>query len=47
MPKKQEKVTRSDFEFIGLIGQGSFGKVFLAQDICSKQHYAIKVLDKK
>ena len=37
----------SDFEFLRVIGRGSFGKVMLAKHIEDKQTYAVKVLEKK
>lgn len=38
------KISRSDFEFLGIIGEGSYGKVFLAKMKKTGKMYAIKVL---
>ena len=44
---KSEQVHRkNDFQFIRTIGEGSFGRVYLARLQTSKQYYAIKVMDK-
>ena len=37
----------SDFDFLKMIGKGSFGKVMLALHKKEKQFYAVKVLEKK
>ena len=37
----------SDFEFLRVIGKGSFGKVFLAHHRAEGSSYAIKVLQKR
>lgn len=34
------------FEFLGLIGSGSFGKVFMAKKKRSNKYYAIKMIQK-
>ena len=40
------KITIKDFEIQGPLGEGSFGKVYLALQKGSKKHVAVKVLDK-
>lgn len=39
-----KKISRDDFDFLGIIGEGSFGKVFLAKMKKTGKLYAIKVL---
>ena len=46
----EEKVSATDFELVKVLGQGSFGKVFLARKIEGQNVgnlYAIKVLKKE
>ena len=43
----KKKVGVEDFEFIGILGQGSYGKVFLAKKKLGGKFYAIKVIQKK
>ena len=38
---------KKDFQFIKVIGAGSYGKVFLVKHIASKQFYAMKVIKKE
>lgn len=35
-----------DFELHRVVGEGSFGKVYIALDVKNKRPYAIKILDK-
>lgn len=44
--EEEEKVTLADFEIQGVIGRGTFGKVFLAKLKTTEQLYAIKSLRK-
>lgn len=44
--QEEEKVTLQDFEVLGVIGRGTFGKVFLAKLKTSEVLYAIKSLRK-
>uniref|UniRef100_A0A0A9YAP4 Serine/threonine-protein kinase Sgk3 n=3 Tax=Lygus hesperus TaxID=30085 RepID=A0A0A9YAP4_LYGHE len=46
-PSERVFARPSDFDFLSVIGKGSFGKVFLAMHITDKQYYAVKVLSKK
>jgi len=39
-------MTIKDFEIEGVLGEGSFGKVYCAIDKNDQKSYAIKVLDK-
>lgn len=41
------KVTIESFEFIGLIGEGSFGRVFMVKKKNCGKYYAIKILSKQ
>jgi len=45
--KKHKKVQLKDFEFIRLIGVGSYGKIYVASKKSSNKLYAIKILNKK
>eukprot|EP00350_Pseudokeronopsis_sp_OXSARD2_P004562 CAMPEP_0170551668 /NCGR_PEP_ID=MMETSP0211-20121228/9677_1 /TAXON_ID=311385 /ORGANISM="Pseudokeronopsis sp., Strain OXSARD2" /LENGTH=90 /DNA_ID=CAMNT_0010858991 /DNA_START=114 /DNA_END=386 /DNA_ORIENTATION=- len=40
------KIGIEDFDMMGIIGEGSYGKVFCAKDKLNSKKYAIKVLDK-
>lgn len=40
------KLKIEDFEMIGTLGQGSYGKVYCALEKNSKKKFAVKVLDK-
>jgi serine/threonine protein kinase len=44
MGKTRMKI--EDYELLGILGQGSYGKVYCAQEKGTKKKYAIKVLDK-
>ena len=39
--------TKDDFTFIKVIGQGSYGRVYLVQHKASKRFYAMKVIKKE
>lgn len=41
------RIKPSDFDYLKIIGKGSFGKVLLAKHKESERYYAIKVLQKK
>jgi serine/threonine protein kinase len=45
--KSQEKIKFTSFTFIKVLGQGSFGKVFLAKKNNTENYFAIKALKKK
>ena len=44
---KYNKVKLEDFQFIRLIGVGSYGKIYVASKKSSNKLYAIKILNKK
>lgn len=44
--KPAKPFSLSNFKFVKLLGKGSFGKVLLAQEMKTKQYYAIKALKK-
>lgn len=46
-PSEARHAKASDFEFLKLIGKGSFGKVLLARHMSEGKMYAVKVLSKK
>jgi len=43
---KEPKISQ-DYEFLKVIGAGSFGKVYLVKSKSNDRHYAIKVLSKR
>jgi len=45
--EKIKKISKEDFNIIGVIGRGSFGKVYLVQMKNNLKYYAMKVLRKK
>lgn len=44
---EKPEITFKDFELLKLIGNGSFGQVYLAKHIKSEKTFALKVLSKK
>ena len=42
----EQKKTLEDYEFIKQIGEGAFGKVYLAKEKATGRMFAIKALDK-
>lgn len=42
----EKKVNVESFEFLGLIGEGSYGKVFMAKKKKTNKFYAIKMISK-
>ncbi|KAE8576526.1 hypothetical protein XENTR_v10004223 [Xenopus tropicalis] len=46
-PSANPNAKPTDFDFLKVIGKGSFGKVLLAKRKCDNNFYAVKVLQKK
>lgn len=46
-PSSNPTAKPSDFDFLKVIGKGSFGKVLLARHRSDEKFYAVKVLQKK
>uniref|UniRef100_A0A672K8M7 Serine/threonine-protein kinase Sgk1-like n=1 Tax=Sinocyclocheilus grahami TaxID=75366 RepID=A0A672K8M7_SINGR len=44
---EETQIKPSDFDYLKIIGKGSFGKVLLAKHKENEQYYAVKVLQKK
>ena len=42
----EKEVTFSDFNFLMVIGRGTFGKVFLAEQVANKKLFAVKSIRK-
>ncbi|KAK5888304.1 hypothetical protein CesoFtcFv8_016815 [Champsocephalus esox] len=47
LTKNGSKVTMSDFEYLKLLGKGTFGKVILVKEKSTSEHYAMKILRKQ
>ncbi len=45
--KPLNPATKEDFNFIKVVGVGSYGKVFLVQHKTTKKHFAMKVIKKE
>ena len=43
---EEERIGVESFEFLGMIGEGSYGKVFMAKKKSSNKFYAIKQIAK-
>lgn len=44
---EKKSLTPADFEFLSVVGKGSFGRVMLARYLHDQKVYAVKVLDKR
>uniref|UniRef100_A0A674DUF9 non-specific serine/threonine protein kinase n=1 Tax=Salmo trutta TaxID=8032 RepID=A0A674DUF9_SALTR len=47
MSKTRSKVTMSDFDYLKLLGKGTFGKVILVKEKATGMYYAMKILRKE
>ncbi|XP_064207723.1 RAC-beta serine/threonine-protein kinase-like [Anguilla rostrata] len=47
MSKSRSKVTMSDFDYLKLLGKGTFGKVILVKEKATGMYYAMKILRKE
>uniref|UniRef100_A0A8B9L2G9 non-specific serine/threonine protein kinase n=1 Tax=Astyanax mexicanus TaxID=7994 RepID=A0A8B9L2G9_ASTMX len=45
--KSRTKVTMNDFDYLKLLGKGTFGKVILVREKATGMHYAMKILRKE
>ena len=45
--KKDNQVKFDDFDFLRVIGQGSYGKVYLVEQRNTLKHFAIKTIQKR
>lgn len=35
-------VNNENYEILGILGEGSYGKVFKVRNICNNKHFAVK-----
>ncbi|KAA0711595.1 RAC-alpha serine/threonine-protein kinase [Triplophysa tibetana] len=47
LTKPRNKVTMDDFEYLKLLGKGTFGKVILVKEKATGKYYAMKILKKE
>uniref|UniRef100_A0A670I8J2 non-specific serine/threonine protein kinase n=1 Tax=Podarcis muralis TaxID=64176 RepID=A0A670I8J2_PODMU len=47
MTKPKHKVTMTEFEYLKLLGKGTFGKVILVKEKATGRYYAMKILKKE
>jgi serine/threonine protein kinase len=45
--RQSSNLSRSNFEFLKIIGSGGFGKVYQVVSLYSKNHYAMKIISKR
>lgn len=47
IPSKKDVVNLESFEFVGELGEGAYGKVYMAKKTSTGKFYAIKCLQKR
>ncbi|XP_016346391.1 RAC-beta serine/threonine-protein kinase B-like [Sinocyclocheilus anshuiensis] len=47
LSKSSSRVTMNDFDYLKLLGKGTFGKVILVREKASGVYYAMKILRKE
>ena len=47
LAKPKHRVTMNEFEYLKLLGKGTFGKVILVKEKATGRYYAMKILKKE